>query len=378
MTERRPSSDDSGFIAGLIPSLKDPVVGCRALDTSTLCVAADGGYYHRRFRALIVPHVILLAATAVLLLVTVVLAGGTNREHVRELTRIIRGAAGASDYSVRASAAKGDIGDLARATNALLEQMQQRDLMLRRRTTELESVNRELEAFSYSVSHDLRSPLASVDGFTQALQESSEERLDESEKEYLKWIQDGIEQMKNLVAGLLQMSRITRSELNRAPVNLSAVADSIAQSLMQRDPARSVEFRIAPDLITEGDERLLHAVLENLMSNAYKFTGKTEKPVIQVGVTDEAGHRAYFVKDNGAGFDTTQAAKMFTPFQRLHSSSEFEGTGIGLATVKRIVERHGGAIWADGRVGLGATFYFTLGESTTTGRRAETGELTRV
>jgi light-regulated signal transduction histidine kinase (bacteriophytochrome) len=267
---------------------------------------------------------------------------------------------------------------LARAINELLSQMQQRDLMLRRRTTELENVNREVEAFSYSVSHDLRGPLASIEGFTQALQDDYGDKFDEPGQEYMKWIREAVAQMANLIAGLLQMSRANRTEMNRTTVDLSRLAESIALSLQQRNPARKVDFRIEPNLVADGDERLLHAVLENLMSNAFKFTGKKDDARITVGSTTEGDRRAYFVKDNGAGFDSTQAARMFTAFQRLHSTSEFEGTGIGLATVKRIIERHGGAIWADGQVGEGATFYFTLGELVPRSQAPEVKELTRV
>ena len=378
-TERDPAAvADSSWISRLMPPLREPVVGCRAVETTTLCLQGDMSYYEQRAAALLVPHVILLAASVLLLMVTIVLSRGTNRQQVRQLARIIQGAAGQSDYSVRAREGKGEMGELARATNELLEQMQQRDLMLRRRTTELEAANREMEAFSYSVSHDLRSPLASVDGFSEALHESAAQKLDDSEKEYLKWIRDGVEQMNNLVTGLLQMSRISKTELSRGKVDLSAMANSIADSLRQRDPSRAVDFRIEENVVAGGDGRLLHAVLENLMSNAFKFTGKTENATIEVGVLQEEARRAYFVRDNGAGFDSTQAAKMFTPFQRLHSSSEFEGTGIGLSTVKRIIERHGGAIWADGRPGQGAAFYFTLGEEAGADTPSETAELTRV
>jgi signal transduction histidine kinase len=376
-TRTRPVVSQRTLIGRLLPALEEPVVGCRALDQQTICLQVDPRYYETRAAAMIVPHVIVLAAAGILLLVAMVLAGGTSRAQLRDLTRVVQAAAEQNDYSRRTTAGKGQVGALSGAINSLLEQMQQRDLILRRRTTELESANKELEAFSYSVSHDLRSPLASVDGFSQALADSATDRLDEAEREYLSWIRDGVEQMKNLVAGLLQMSRITRSELNRSPVDLTAMAGSIAQSLQHRDASRSVEFRIAPDLIADCDEGLVHAVLENLMSNAYKFTGKTARPVIEVGADDEAERRTYFVKDNGAGFDSAQAAKMFTPFQRLHSSTDFEGTGIGLATVKRIIEKHGGAIWADGRIGQGATFYFTLGETHNVGREAEVAGLTR-
>jgi signal transduction histidine kinase len=374
---RTAATEPSFIIERIVPSFREPVVGCRAFGSSTLCLEADPAYYRDRLAALLIPHVVLLAASALLLLAAIVLARGSNRRQIGDLTRIVHGAAEESNYSLRANEEKGATGDLARAINALLEQMQQRDLILRRRTTELESVNREVEAFSYSVSHDLRGPLASIDGFSQALHDFCADRLDESGKEYLKWIRDAVDQMTNLIAGLLQMSRITRAQLTRGRVDLSEMARSIAQSLQQRAPSRSVDFRIEPGLIADGDERLLHAVVENLMSNAYKFTGKKEDAVISVGSTMEGGRRAYFVRDNGAGFDSTQAARMFTAFQRLHSQSDFEGTGIGLATVKRIIERHGGAIWAEGQPGEGATFYFTTGEPTTAGERAEARQLTR-
>jgi len=361
-----------------MPSLGEPVVGCRAVGTSSICLEADMTYYRRRLAALLIPHAILLGASAFLLLVALILGRGSNRRQLAELTRIARGAVEESNYSVRAAEGKGQNGELSRTMNRLLEHMHQRDLILRRRTTELEAANREHEAFSYSVSHDLRAPLASVDGFSQALIDMYSDHLDDTGKEYLGWIHDAAEQMKNLVAGLLQMSRMARMEINRTRVDLSDIAHSIAQSLQQRDPSRSVDFQIEPSLTADGDERLLHAVMENLMSNAFKYSSKKEHAIIAVGSSIEGGRRAYFVRDNGAGFDSTQAARMFTAFQRLHSSSEFEGTGIGLSTVKRIIERHGGAIWADGQVGQGATFYFTLGDAHVAGDRTEVAELTGV
>jgi signal transduction histidine kinase len=377
--ETRPHVPSSRWLRRFVPSLDEAITACRSSERGTLCLEGDSGYYHNRLAALLIPHAILLAASACLLVVAIVLARGSNRRQLAQLARIVEGATEEGNYSLRASfEGKGPMGELARAINALLEQMQQRDLILRRRTTELEAANRELEAFSYSVSHDLRSPLASIDGFSSALAEFYGDRLDESGKEYLNWIRDASAQMNNLVAGLLQMSRISRSEIHRSQVDLSAIAQSLAESLRQRDPARAIDFRIEPGLIVEGDERLLHAVLENLMSNAYKFTGKSGSAMIAVGSSLEGGRRAYFVKDNGAGFDSTQAARMFTPFQRLHSASEFEGTGIGLATVKRIVERHGGTIWADGKVGHGATFYFTIADSRIAPERTKVSELSGV
>ena len=378
LIRRRPPAGGWRFIERIVPSIADPVVACRAFSGGTLCMEEDVGYSRARLAALLIPHGVLLAAAALLLAVALALGRGSSRQELSELTAIVRGAAEESNFSLRAAEGKGEMGSLARAVNELLEQMQQRDLMLRRRTTELEAANAELEAFSYSVSHDLRSPLASIDGFSQALHDFCGDQLDENAKEYLQWIRDAVEQMKNLVAGLLQMSRITRSDIQRQPIDLSTVAHSVAETLRQQDPSRSVDFRIEPGLMVSGDERLLHAVLENLMSNAFKFTRKRDKAVIAVGSSMEGGHRAYFVRDNGAGFDSTQAARMFTPFQRLHSAREFEGTGIGLATVKRIIERHGGTIWAEGEVDRGATIHFTLPDAAAAGERAAKRELTRV
>lgn len=375
---RRAPAAESGFIQNVLPSLGEPLVGCRSLGSDSVCLEGDMTYFRTRLSALLVPHALLLGASGLLLIVALILGRGSNRQQVRDLSRIVRGAIEENNYSLRAAERKGTMRELSRAINQLLEQVQQRDLMLRRRSTELEAANREMEAFSYSVSHDLRGPLASVAGFSQALNDFSADRLDEQGKEYLRWIADAVDQMNTLILGLLEMSRASRAELNRTGVDLSAMAESLAEGLRQRDPARSVEFRIEPGLIADGDEGLLHAVLENLMSNAFKYSGKAVHAVITVGSGLEGGRRTYFVRDNGAGFDSTKAARMFTPFQRLHTSDEFEGIGIGLATVKKIVERHGGAIWAESQIGQGATFYFTLGENAVAGERAEVTELTSV
>jgi signal transduction histidine kinase len=362
-TERaRAARPASAWVDRLGPALREPVVGCSEGKGGTVCVASDMAHFRARVAALVVPHALLLGATALLLIVASLLARGSSRRGVRELARVLRTASAENNYALRATEGKGDAGDLARAANELLEQMQQRDLVLRRRSTELEAANGELEAFAYSVSHDLRSPLASVSGFSQALRDDYGKTLDETGREYLSWIESAVQQMNDLVAGLLQMSRVSRVEIHRTDVDLSAMAASIAETFRQKAPARAVRFRIEPGMTASADERLVHAVLENLMSNAFKFTGKVADAVITVGTTIEQDRRAFFVRDNGAGFDSVKASRMFTPFQRLHSASEFEGTGVGLSTVKRIVERHGGAIWAEGNLGKGAAFFFTLGE----------------
>ncbi len=268
------------------------------------------------------------------------------------------------------------------AVRHLNEQLEQR---VRERTAELESSNRELEAFCYSVSHDLRTPLRSIDGFSQAALEDYGERLDDTGKDYLNRVRNGCRHMDQLIDDLLRLSRVTRDQMCHESVDLTALALAVARQLQEREPERPVEFRIAPGLTAIGDTRLLHAALFNLLANAWKFTSKNPAPVIEVGravgsqqsavgseqlaVGSEqsavgsqspASSPVFFVRDNGVGFDMQYASKLFNPFQRLHSTQEFSGTGIGLATVARVIQRHGGRIWAEAALGRGATFYFTL------------------
>jgi two-component system, cell cycle sensor histidine kinase and response regulator CckA len=231
---------------------------------------------------------------------------------------------------------------------------------VRTRTEQLEAANKELEAFSYSVSHDLRAPLRSLDGFSEILLDEYADRLDEQGKDYLLRIQHASKRMGNLISDLLNLSRVTRTELVRQEVDLSAIAREIAHQLRWQDLGRAVEFSIADDLVVDGDVSLMRIVLENLLSNAYKFTSKTPNACIQFGLVEEEGERMYFVRDNGAGFDMLYADKLFIPFQRLHGTADYPGTGIGLVLVQRIISRHGGRIWPEARVGSGATFYFTI------------------
>jgi light-regulated signal transduction histidine kinase (bacteriophytochrome) len=231
---------------------------------------------------------------------------------------------------------------------------------LRQRTAELESSNKELEAFSYSVSHDLRAPLRSMAGFSTALLEDYSERLDEDGKLYLRKIQDSSELMGQIMDDLLKLSRVTRSEINFEKVNLSDMARKVVEELQKDEPQRKVKITITPDMTAFGDKNLLNIMLQNLLGNAWKYTSKTTKPQIEMGTVEHNGKRAYFVRDNGVGFDMAYANKLFQPFQRFHKASEFAGTGIGLATVQRIIRRHGGEVWAESKVGEGATFYFTL------------------
>ena len=231
---------------------------------------------------------------------------------------------------------------------------------LESRLEQLHEVNRELESFSYSVSHDLRGPLSRMAGFSRALLESYSGSLDEQGKVYLKRIDDSARHTCDLVDDLLQFSRLARIEMSEATIDLSAIVRSIAADLAAREPARRVEFAIGDGVRASGDLALLRAALLNLMENAWKFTRNHPQARIEFGALEGAAGPVYFVRDDGAGFDMRDAARLFNPFQRLHKDSEFEGTGIGLATVARIVRRHGGRIWAEGAVEHGASIYFTL------------------
>jgi len=232
---------------------------------------------------------------------------------------------------------------------------------LRRRATQLENANRELEAFSYSVSHDLRAPLRSISGFSQVLTEDYSACLDEEGRDYLKRIGDASQRMAQLIDDLLDLSRLSRGEVRRAPVDLSALATAVVADLVAAHPERKVAVTIAPGLTADADPHLVRTVLVNLLGNAWKYTSRKDHAQIQFGTTtDEEGQPAFFVRDNGAGFDMAYVDKLFGAFQRLHGMKDFPGTGVGLATVQRIVHKHGGKVWGEGMVERGATFYFTL------------------
>jgi light-regulated signal transduction histidine kinase (bacteriophytochrome) len=257
------------------------------------------------------------------------------------------------------------------AFNEMLRQIQQREGALQQahdeleqrvgeRTAQLGAANKELEAFSYSVSHDLRAPLRGIDGFSLALLEDYSERLDDQGKEHLQRIRAATQRMGLLIDDLLNLSRMTRAEIRKERFNISTLAHSVVESLQEAHAKRPIEFRIEDGLEANADPRLLGVVLENLLGNACKFTSKRTSARVEFGKMHRNGSTAYFVRDNGAGFDPAYADRLFGAFQRLHGATEFPGTGIGLATVQRIIHRHGGEIWAEGEVEKGAAFYFTL------------------
>ena len=234
--------------------------------------------------------------------------------------------------------------------------------LVRERTIKLEASNKELEAFSFSASHDLRAPIRTIDGFSQALLEDYKDKLDMQGKNYLIRIRSATSHMIELIDDLLQLSRITRAEMNIEQINLTGIARSVIDELHKSQPERYVETRIADGLEETADSRLMRIVLENLMGNSWKFTGKKAHAVVEFGFMKNGDRKTYFIRDNGVGFDMAYADKLFAPFQRLHTDNEFPGTGIGLATVQRIIHRHEGRIWAEGQINKGATFYFTLNE----------------
>lgn len=253
-----------------------------------------------------------------------------------------------------------DLSDRKRAEQEIRRLNEHLERRVHERTAELLAVNHELEAFSYSVSHDLTAPLRGIDGFSRMLEEDHGAQLDELGKSYIRRIRAGTQRMQRLIDDLLGLARVTRDEMRHEPVNLSRAARQILLELQQSAPERHVTAVIASDLIVNGDPNLLNIALSNLLRNAWKFTAKHEAASIELGILHQQGKPVYFVRDDGAGFDMRYAGKLFAPFQRMHQASEFEGTGIGLAIVSRIIQRHGGRIWAESAIERGTTFYFTL------------------
>ncbi len=291
-----------------------------------------------------------------------------------ELAQTARAVSEEQNYSVRvASTGRHDeVGVLIDAFNSMLAQIQERDRELQEahseleerveeRTRQLQAANRELEAFSYSVSHDLRGPLEVINGFGHILLMDRGRELDPVARDCVQQINTATRRMSELIDDLLNLSRVSSTGMHEEKVDLSAIAKAIADQLCRREPSRPVDFVIHDCAAVQGDARLLHIALDNLLRNAWKYTSHHETARIEFNCEERRGRTVFFVRDDGAGFNPQLADKLFKPFQRLHATSEFPGTGIGLATVQRIVSRHGGEIWAEGAIEKGATFYFSLG-----------------
>ncbi|UZE97130.1 ATP-binding protein [Alkalimarinus alittae] len=276
------------------------------------------------------------------------------------------------DYSLRATKESYDeIGDLVDAFNTMLSTIQEQnhvitenseglELKVNERTKELAMANKELEAFSYSVSHDLRAPLRAIDGFSKALLEDFGAELEPTAHDYLKRVRAASQKMGVLISSLLQLSRVTRKQIKDTHFDLTDMVNHAFYQLQQQEPDRIINIKVQPEMYIMGDPQLIEVAIDNLIGNAWKYTKYEKLPRIEVGYYVENGHTIYFIKDNGAGFDERYATNLFTAFQRLHSPEQFDGTGIGLATVYRIIHRHHGDIWAKSTLGEGATFYFTL------------------
>ena len=280
------------------------------------------------------------------------------------------------DYSTRVTytATEGELALLIDTFNEMLDQIESRDRKLKaahdeleirvdERTAELAAANKELESFSYSVSHDLRAPLRGIDGFSLALEEDYGGKLDDAAKTHLHRVRAAAQRMGVLIDDLLNLSRLSRLEMERESVDLSLMARAVVSELVRTDESRQIEWLIEDGIHASADPRLLRVVLDNLLGNAWKYTSRHPRARIEFGSQQSAGCTVFFVKDDGAGFDPAYSEKLFGAFQRLHGAAEFPGTGVGLATVQRIIRRHGGTIWAESAVEKGATFYFTLGNA---------------
>ena len=358
----------------------------------TVRLAASTGRLARRIKA----RAVLLGALALVMAVAAFLLAGYAQRSVSKpvlaLAELARAVAQRGDYSARSGINRSDeIGVLASGFDAMLGALQIRgrerdaaeealrqahagmEATVKARTAELRVANDELEAFTYSASHDLRAPLRRIDGFSSLLEEDCAGQLSEEGKEHISRVRAGCRQMAEVIDSLLKLSRLMRQELEAKELDLSALAEEIFAGIRETEPMRSVKFAARPGLRAHGDRVLLGEVLENLLSNAWKFTGHTPAAVIEFGAEEQAGKTVYLVRDNGKGFDMKYSAKLFRPFQRLHSPAEFPGTGIGLTTVRRIIERHGGRIWAEAEEDKGAAFYFTLWENGSRGKAEAAG-----
>lgn len=324
---------------------------------------------------------IALSVLVISLLVAMLLSSSFRKSVAQPIIQLAETAQTVSrnrNYSVRVTRTgeRNELAVLIDSFNEMLKEIQQRDDALQKahdeleqrvseRTRELESSNRELEAFSYSVSHDLRAPLDTMNGFSYVLWKNESHRLGETSKAALQGIRAGAKRMSELIDDLLNLSRVTTTTMQREKIDLSEFARSIMEQLRREAPDREVEFVTPARTEVSADSRLMRIVMDNLLRNAWKYTSYHDHARIEFGEASRNGQAVFFVRDDGSGFDPRSANRLFQPFQRLHSAAEFPGSGVGLATVRRIVQKHGGEVWAEGAVEKGATFYFTLGSGRT-------------
>jgi len=368
----------AAHLSGGVLEIIEPM-SYKGVTYGTLCINASTSELSRRiFTKIKVLGVLAVCITFLSLLISTQ-AQRLVSIPILKLAGMARRVAEAKDYSMRAGMDRGDeIGALADGFDAMLssletrirerdtaeEALRQAHSMLEEkvaaRTADLKLANEELEAFTYSASHDLRAPLRRIDGFSSLLEQECAGMTGAGARDYLARIRKGCRQMAEVVDDLLKLSRIMRQGIQFEKVDLSALAREAAGRLLEAEPGRAVKFKAAENLYVTGDAGLLGEVIGNLLENAWKFTRKTENAAVKFGAAEQGGEMVYFVKDNGKGFDMKFYKKLFHPFQRLHSPDEFPGTGVGLSTVRRIVERHGGRIWAEAAEDKGAAFYFTI------------------
>jgi signal transduction histidine kinase len=372
-----PGHDGAQFTAQRLILVQPVVQDDKRL--GTLYIESDLSAISGRLRSYAGIALLMVAVSALVAWLIATRIQRTISGPVLSLAETARAVSDRQDYSVRAhSGGKDEVGLLTDAFNQMLARIQEQTHALNRsnqelerrvtdRTRELENqnirltaANGELDAFAYSVSHDLRAPLRSIDGFSQILLEDYAAQLDEGGRDALQRVRTATQRMGTLIDDLLRLARITRTEMRPEKVDLTAMARDLAGQLREAEPARKIDIAIEPNLTCNGDAHLLRVVLDNLLRNSWKYSAKQTDGKIEFASTSQNGERVFFIRDNGAGFDMKYADKLFGVFQRLHSPSEFEGTGVGLATVRRVITRHGGRIWAKGAVNEGATFYFTV------------------
>jgi signal transduction histidine kinase len=380
-----PEPDGSRFEGGRLVAFT-PVAQGENQRLGTLYIASDTKAVSDALR---LSGIIAVIVLAIAMLAAYALAAGLQgriSEPILALANTATAVATRQDYFARAPKfGEDELGQLADAFNQMLgrleeqrkelqqqakileqrvaertQELEHRNEALRRNAAELLAANTELDAFAYSVSHDLRAPLRSIDGFSQVVLEDYAGQLGDAGQDALRRVRAASQKMATLIDDLLKLARVTRAEMRTERVDLSGIAQEIVLDIQRATPERAVEFAITPGLEAQGDARLLRVVLDNLLRNGWKYTGKQPQPRVEFTAKDDNGDRVFVIKDNGAGFDMRYADKLFGVFQRLHSAAEFEGTGVGLATVRRIINRHGGRIWAEGAVDQGAAFYFTL------------------